>query len=630
MVFWSGTCPAAHETDALQLLTHRLLDLADQQETSGLRGAGFTRVAVGSCPALEQPTEITSLSNYFLEHGLEISFRGGLEWLGSVGAHRCPPSTNSVPLVRFAASRLNELRTNISRAALWGESLWVSAEVHSVGEPLRAQLLDHLTNPLVLAVQQLAGTEARLESVEPLRGAADAADGSAAGAAAGSAAAGSAADAAGGSSNSSAASAVALRAWGRPLGAGRAEEVALLFENPGARAAKARVPWGARVLSQFSPAGAWVRAVWATAAWQRNADVVLRRVADRHAAAASLDGASGGASISRALPAAALHTFEVPPRDVVLLVVFSSQRAAAAFPPRWAVRAPSVSLGAPRQYVRDFRDHAPPEPLPPRADDGSVPPPVQATGLPAPAPEAARRRGERDFDLPFAPLAAALAASSAAAALLLRLAGCRCAERGAARSAGAMAWPQAWPSPTAAALSEEARMERASLIESRVETPLAPSYHAERADLEAYFAEPSLAPAERTRPGARARRDAATAPPRPPPRPPRPPPRPPRLPPPPLPPPQRARLSPRPRAAGTESKRKRARPSLPAGWGGPAPGRDEQAIPSIPRSREPSTALGAANDVAARRGFAYSSSCQRLTEHSSDGGGPNHPGCTSV
>ena len=89
-------------------------------------------------------------------------------------------------------------------------------------------------------------------------------------------------------------------------------------------------------------------------------------------------------------------------------------------------------------------------------------------------------------------------------------------------------------------------------------------------------------------------------------------------------------LSPRPRAAGTESKRKRARPSLPAGWGGPAPGRDEQAIPSIPRSREPSTALGAANDVAARRGFAYSSSCQRLTEHSSDGGGPNHPGCTSV
>ena len=290
------------------------------------------------------------------------------------------------------------------------------------------------------------------------------------------------------------------------------------------------MPWGARVLSQFSPAGAWVRAVWATAAWQRNADVVLRRVADRHAAAASLDGASGGASISRALPAAALHTFEVPPRDVVLLVVFSSQRAAAAFPPRWAVRAPSVSLGAPRQYVRDFRDHAPPEPLPPRADDGSVPPPVQATGLPAPAPEAARRRGERDFDLPFAPLAAALAASSAAAALLLRLAGCRCAERGAARSAGAMAWPQAWPSPTAAALSEEARMERASLIESRVETPLAPSYHAERADLEAYFAEPSLAPAERTRPGARARRDAAPAPPRPPPRPPRPPPRPPPLP----------------------------------------------------------------------------------------------------
>ena len=44
----------------------------------------------------------------------------------------------------------------------------------------------------------------------------------------------------------------------------------------------------------------------------------------------------------------------------------------------------------------------------------------------------------------------------------------------------------------------------------------------------------------------------------------------------------------------------------------------------------PSTALGAANDVAARRGFAYSSSCQRLTAHSSDGGGPNHPACTSV
>ena len=525
------------------------------------------------------------------------------------------PSTNSVPLVRFAASRLNELRTNISRAALWGESLWVSAEVHSVGEPLRAQLLDHLTNPLALAVQQLAGTEARLESVEPLRGA-------------------SAARRRRGCRrqrrrrrrrrlNSSAASAVALRAWGRPLGAGHAEEVALLFENPGARAAQARVPWGARVLSQFSPAGAWVRAVWATAAWQRNADVVLRRVADRHAAAASLDGASGGASISRALPAAALHTFGAPARHGAprrLLVPARRRRLPAALggarAERLAGRPSAVRPRLPRP--RPARAAAAARRRRQRAAAGAGDGPARAGA------EAARRRGERDFDLPFAPLAAALAASSAAAALLLRLAGCRCAERGAARSAGAMAWPQAWPSPTAAALSEEARMERASLIESRVETPLAPSYHAERADLEAYFAEPSLAPAERTRPGARARRDAAPAPPRPPPRPPRPPPRPPPLPPPPPPPPRRARLRPAPAPQGPSRSASARAPRSPRGGAARARAR-RQAIPSIPRSREPSTALGAANDVAARRGFAYSSSCQRLTEHSSDGGGPTTP-----
>lgn len=67
-------CPQMQETDAIQLATDRLLDLADAIKDSGLLGAGYFLLAVRACPALAHPSHRTALVGYAEARGISMVF----------------------------------------------------------------------------------------------------------------------------------------------------------------------------------------------------------------------------------------------------------------------------------------------------------------------------------------------------------------------------------------------------------------------------------------------------------------------------------------------------------------------------------------------------------------------------
>ena len=62
------------ETDAIQIETDAILDMADLLVTSGLAVAGYTLLAVGSCPTIQSPTIRAAIQAYIVQRGLSIVF----------------------------------------------------------------------------------------------------------------------------------------------------------------------------------------------------------------------------------------------------------------------------------------------------------------------------------------------------------------------------------------------------------------------------------------------------------------------------------------------------------------------------------------------------------------------------
>ena len=67
-------CPSQSETDAIQIETDAILDMADLLVTSGLATAGYTLLAVGSCATIQSPTIRAEIQAYIAQRGLSIVF----------------------------------------------------------------------------------------------------------------------------------------------------------------------------------------------------------------------------------------------------------------------------------------------------------------------------------------------------------------------------------------------------------------------------------------------------------------------------------------------------------------------------------------------------------------------------
>ena len=67
-------CPSQSETDAIQIETDAILDMADLLVTSGLATAGYTLLAVGSCATIQSPTIRAAIQAYIAQRGLSIVF----------------------------------------------------------------------------------------------------------------------------------------------------------------------------------------------------------------------------------------------------------------------------------------------------------------------------------------------------------------------------------------------------------------------------------------------------------------------------------------------------------------------------------------------------------------------------
>lgn len=99
-------CPSQSETDAIQIETDAILDMADLLVTSGLATAGYTLLAVGSCATIQSPTIRAAIQAYIAQRGLSIVFashgaeRQALSAL-PLRLHLCrthqPPSTDQPP-----------------------------------------------------------------------------------------------------------------------------------------------------------------------------------------------------------------------------------------------------------------------------------------------------------------------------------------------------------------------------------------------------------------------------------------------------------------------------------------------------------------------------------------------------
>jgi hypothetical protein len=71
-LWWDQRCPT--DTDALQIATEALLDAADHMVGTGLAGAGYTVLAMPSCPLLQLPSHREAIAHYFAERGLSLIF----------------------------------------------------------------------------------------------------------------------------------------------------------------------------------------------------------------------------------------------------------------------------------------------------------------------------------------------------------------------------------------------------------------------------------------------------------------------------------------------------------------------------------------------------------------------------
>ena len=67
-------CPSQSETDAIQIETDAILDMADLLVTSGLATAGYALLAVGSCATIQSPTIRAAIQAYIVQRGLSIVF----------------------------------------------------------------------------------------------------------------------------------------------------------------------------------------------------------------------------------------------------------------------------------------------------------------------------------------------------------------------------------------------------------------------------------------------------------------------------------------------------------------------------------------------------------------------------
>ena len=67
-------CPSQTETDAIQIETDAILDMADLLATSGLAAAGYTLLAVGSCATIQSPTIRAAIQAYIVQRGLSVVF----------------------------------------------------------------------------------------------------------------------------------------------------------------------------------------------------------------------------------------------------------------------------------------------------------------------------------------------------------------------------------------------------------------------------------------------------------------------------------------------------------------------------------------------------------------------------
>lgn len=71
-LWWDQRCPT--NTDALQIATEALLDAADHIVSIGLASAGYTVLAMPSCPLLQMPSHREAIAHYFAERGLSLIF----------------------------------------------------------------------------------------------------------------------------------------------------------------------------------------------------------------------------------------------------------------------------------------------------------------------------------------------------------------------------------------------------------------------------------------------------------------------------------------------------------------------------------------------------------------------------
>ena len=67
-------CPSQTETDAIQIETDAILDMADLLVTSGLAATGYTLLAVGSCATIQSPTIRAAIQAYIVQRGLSVVF----------------------------------------------------------------------------------------------------------------------------------------------------------------------------------------------------------------------------------------------------------------------------------------------------------------------------------------------------------------------------------------------------------------------------------------------------------------------------------------------------------------------------------------------------------------------------
>ena len=74
MWYRASFCPELHETDGVQTVTNDLLDAADAASDDSLPLAGYSLLAINSCPSLQHPSNRAALTSYAQSRGLTLVF----------------------------------------------------------------------------------------------------------------------------------------------------------------------------------------------------------------------------------------------------------------------------------------------------------------------------------------------------------------------------------------------------------------------------------------------------------------------------------------------------------------------------------------------------------------------------